>query len=476
MARFEGSIALTSMGYQESDYGKICAAIVGPGGSGTRMLSKKFPGLFVKVYDSRLGKEEKARVRDCDSIHISGRSQGDVQEAAGCISVIAKDAMDGTLSADRGPKSTATCPSAAVGAVIGSGGSGLKTIQQKAGDHCHVHYDRESALFEISASTQVACDRAKIYIGNSIKEFFKPKEQRPPSRPTALPGFLALSVDDYESDDELSTAVYAHKTSMEQTAIIVQNTLESASRSDSSSIQSRKGRESSFPERMAISEELSKKTDPKTGTPLYPSFNCQWRGWVSGAKAVPRSAVDEAIKHRRLRQQDDKHEEENKRAKLDDAWSQEQQRHAVVNGLSNDSLFPALSSGKTKSSIGWGLKPSSVCSEEGVEKLNQSAHRYVAPYRRKTNGFSSGCIADLTGMMPSAPLREMVDLSKMLLPTGPKLSRTARKQPALSQDDEYWLDIHLNQGGTEKDYYAILQEEEGIGVGGGDGGDDWWNN
>ena len=230
MARFEGSITLTSMGYQESDNGKICGAIIGRGGSGIKALTSKFPGLFVKVYNSRLGKDSRAPARDCDSIHISGRSTEDVQEAAKWIASTAKDAMDGTLAVNTGPKSTATCPSDAVGAVIGRGGSGLRAIQDKAGDHCHVHYNRESGFFEISASTQAACDRAKIYIGNAIKEFFQPKrEERPASRPTSSPGFSALAIEGSDSEDELTTAVDDHKSDMERAVITAHNALERGS-------------------------------------------------------------------------------------------------------------------------------------------------------------------------------------------------------------------------------------------------------
>ena len=480
MARFEGSITLTSMGYQESDYGKICGAVIGRGGSGIKALTAKFPGLFVMVYNSRLGKDARTAPRDCDSIHISGRSQGDVQEAALCISDIAKDTMDGIHHEDKGPKSTATCPSAAVGAVIGRGGSGLKTIQEKAGDRCHVHYSRESGLFEISASTQTACDRAKIYIGNAIKMFFQPKEQeRPESRlSSSSGGFSALPVDyGSDSEDELVTAVGNHKTSVEKTVIAARNALDSGSRSDVRSIHSRTKGEPSPKERWAIREELGEMIDGETGKPLYPAFNCQYRGWVQGKLAVPWSAVDEVIAKRRGKENKAAEDREYKRAKLHDTKSREQQRQTVVNGLGNDSLFPLLSSGrKSTVPIGWGTKPSSVSSGDGVDELNKTAHhRYVVPNRlRKTNGSTGTGPVDLTGMMPSAPHREMLDLSKMLLPTGPKLSRRVPQQPVISQDEEYWLDVHLDQGGTEEDYYALLQEE--MDVGGGSDGEDWWNN
>jgi hypothetical protein len=476
MARFEGSITLTSMGYQDSDYGKICGAVIGRGGSGIKALTAKFPGLFVKVYDSRLGKDARAPARDCDAIQISGRSTKDVQEAAKCIASIAKDAMDGTLAKVNGPTSTATCPSNAVGAVIGRGGGCLRTIQDKAGDHCHVHYNRESGFFEISASTQEACDRAKIYIGNAIKEFFQPRrEERPAPRPTSSIGFSQLAVEDgYDSEDDLTTAVDDHKTGVERAVITAHNALENGSLSDSNSIQSRKSRETPAKERWAIREELAKMNDPSTGEPLYAPFSCQYRGWVTGKLAVPWRVVDEVIVKRQKDQDKQQEERSAKRAKLFETRSREEQRQTVTNGLSNESLFPSLSTGSksTAASSGWGSKPSSVVSGVGVEELNKAAQkrRYVAPpRRRKTTGSPTSGPVDLTGMMPSAPEREMVDLSKMLLPSGPKLSRMAPLASLVPQPDEEYDAFCAGEMG---EYYGDYddqdpdQEQE----------DEWWNN
>ena len=476
MARFEGSITLASMGYQDSDYGKISGAIIGRGGSGIKALTAKFPGLFVKVYDSRLGKDARAPARDCNSIYISGRSTEHVQEAVQWIASTAKDAMDGTLAVDTGPKSTATCPSNAVGAVIGRGGSGLRAIQDKAGDHCHVHYSRESGFFEISASTQTACDRAKIYIGNAIKEFFQPsREELPASRPISSSiCFSQLAVEGgSDSEEELTTAVDDHKAGVERAVITAHNALENGSRSDSNSIQSRKSRETPAKERWAIREELAKKSDPRTGEPLYAPFNCQYRGWVTGKLAVPWRVVDEVIAKRQKEQDSRQEVRSAKRAKLYETRSREEQRQTVTNGLSNDALFPSLSNGsKSVTAVsGWGSKPSSIVSNDGVEELNKSAQkrRYVAPQRsRKTTGSPTTGPVDLTGMMPCAPEREMVDLSKMLLPSGPKLSRMASLAPQPDEEYDAFCAGEMGEYYGEDNGQGQDQDQEQEG--------EWWNN
>ena len=371
-----------------------------------------------------------------------------------------------------------------MGAVIGRGGSGLRTIQDKAGDHCHVHYNRESGFFEISASTQAACDRAKIYIGNAIKEFFQPRrEERPASRPTSSSiGFSQFAVEGSDSEDELTTAVDDHKAGVERAVITAHNALDYGSRSDSNSIQSRKSRETPAKERWAIREELSKKSDPCTGDPLYASFTRKDYKTgrdqrVTGVQAVPWRAVDEVIEKRQKDQDLQKEERSAKRAKLFETRSREEQRQTVTNGLSNDELFPSLFTGSksTTAPSGWGSKPSSVVSGDGVEELNKAAQkrRYVAPNRRrKTTGSPTGPV-DLTGLMPSAPEREMVDLSKMLLPTGPKLSRMAPLDPFASQPDEEYDAFCAGEMGEyygENDGLVQDQEQDQEQEG------EWWNN
>jgi hypothetical protein len=277
-------------------------------------------------------------------------------------------------------------------------------------------------------------------------------------------------VEGSDSEDDLTTAVEDHNAGLKRAVISVNNALENGSLSDSNSIQSRKNKEAPAKERWAIREELSKKTDPATGGPLYAGFNCQYRGWVTGVHAVPWRVVDEVIEKRQKEHDQDKEERSAKRAKLFETRSREEQRQTVTNGLSNDTLFPSLSTGSKSAATvsGWGSKPSSVVSGDGVEELNKAAQkRYVAPpRRRKTTGSPTTGPVDLTGMMPCAPEREMVDLSMMLLPTGPKLSRMAPLAP--QPDEEYDAFCAGEMGEYYGDDNDGLEEEDEEG--------DWWNN
>ena len=205
---FEGTISLSGLGFSGSELGNAAAGIIGRGGSGISALTKQFPGLFVKVYDSRRGVGVRARGADCDTVYISGRSQEDVTTAATVIVTNARAVVNGTPPS--GPQIKVTCPSEAVASVIGKGGNGLRKIQNTSGDYCHIHYNRDDRLFEITAQTQAACDRAKIYIGQAIRDFLKPKQQVTLSTPTSRSShaFQGLEVEGSDSEDETEEASF----------------------------------------------------------------------------------------------------------------------------------------------------------------------------------------------------------------------------------------------------------------------------
>ena len=43
---------------------------------------KKFPGLFIQVFNSKLGRDVKTRVSDCDMVYISALNPTDLKSAA----------------------------------------------------------------------------------------------------------------------------------------------------------------------------------------------------------------------------------------------------------------------------------------------------------------------------------------------------------------------------------------------------------
>jgi hypothetical protein len=213
---FEGTISLSGLGFSGTELGKAAAGIIGRGGSGISALTKQFPGLFVKVYDSRRGVGVRARGADCDTVYISGRNQEDVTTAATVIVTNARAVVNGTPPS--GPQIKVTCPSAAVASVIGKGGNGLRKIQNTAGDYCHIHYNRDDELFEITAQTQAACDRAKIYIGQAIRDFLKPKQQVALTTSTSRSShnFQGLEVEGSDSEDERGGPPQLSSSSLEE--------------------------------------------------------------------------------------------------------------------------------------------------------------------------------------------------------------------------------------------------------------------
>ena len=448
--RSEGTIALTQLGYGSQDFGKICGAIIGRGGSGIKQLTSKFPGLFIKVYDSRRGVGVRAPAKECDSIHISARESGDVVAVAKELAAIARAVMDGTLS--RGPELSLACPPKTVGFVIGRGGSGLRRIGERAGDDCHIHYSRDSGRFHITATTTAACERARIYIIQTIKDAQKPRPvqvEQPDSRP-ASNGFTGLDVEDDDGDvpdEQLESAIAEHRELTVQATINAgQEALETASQASHDSIRSRRQRELSQAKRWEIREWLSKQTDPETGEPKFADFTRKDRQTgkfqrVTGVQAVPWSAVDDYIETKQKAAVANAELEKAKRRQEATEKRSYEELEAFVANRTNDDMFPTLGASTRPVANGWTNKPKSIQSADGVEDLNKNARkpRFVAARRPASKAVPVKM--DITHLLPTAPKKKMVDLTAALLPTGPALSRMP-VEPTLPEmdwrDQEYW--------------------------------------
>ena len=374
--RFEGSILLANLGFSAGEVGKAASAIVGLGGSGIKALTGKFPGLFVQVFNSSKGRDTKAQMSDCDTVYISGRSGADVQAAATAVAARARAVINGTSKA--GPSLQVGCPTGAVGWVIGSGGRGLKQMGETAGDYCHIHFNRETGKFDITANTQAACDRAKVYIGQRIREFLKPKvENRPASRPRSN-GFagLVLESGDNGSGDELEDLVEASRPSVVSVALDV---LSQGSQRSKGSIASLQASEVPQKIRWEIREELSKKVDPETGALWHQPFHRKDREtgadqFVKGVQAVPWSAVDDYIGERRADQKKRQVERMEQRSSAAATRRSMEERQSYLDTKDSESAFPTLGAATTKRTNGRGTK----------HHLSQSRCRY-RPSRRHHN-------------------------------------------------------------------------------------------
>ena len=501
MSRFEGTILISTLTTEPRDFQKIANAIVGKGGSVVKQLTSNCPGLFVKVFSSQRGVGVRCSPSDCDAVHISARTSKDVQTTAQEIGRIARSVMDGTK---RGFEITLSCPVDAVGTVIGSGGSGIARIQEKVADQCNIHYNQKNGNFEISASSKAGCERAKIYIADVIKGFYKAQAQQSERQPRgpAGPVFNCLPIEGEEGEgeeDDLETAVEQHQRSVFNTIRIGQNALELGSQGSSNSIQNRKQAEVSTKERWDIRKELSTKTD-SDGYPLYPTFTRKDRTTlkeqrVEGVHAVPWRAVDEFIAERQAGQQRRTeewtsriHQEQKEKTSWESRRVYETERHSM-------SAFPSIGGGSsTVRTEGWGSKPSSINSGEGVVELNeveQRKPRFVPLSRKsKKGGVQVGAQVDLSDVLPSlpkAPRSCLVDLTAAMLPTGPRV----RKNKLSLQEHDYRLMNHLGKGGSEQDYWIQVHIDEGdtsaedefygptrqdeYEYTGGEGGEDWWN-
>ena len=453
MARFEGQISLTQLGYGQEEFGKICGAIIGRGGSGIKQLTSKFPGLFVKLYDSRRGVGVRAPAKECDTIHISARQGSDVQAVAKQIAATARGVVDGTLS--RGPQLVVGCPEEAVGFVIGRGGSGLQRIGQLAGNDCHIHYSRENGTFQITATTQQACDRARIYIQRAISDSRRPSKVVEVADTGCRPrsnAFDGLDVDGDDSGGEESSSIREHINKMEAAVLAGQEALEAGSRDSHDSISSRKSRELSQSKRWEIREWLSQQTDPATGQPQFPEFTRNDRKTgrpqkVTGVQAVPWSAVDDYIASKqKVAEQLATAKRQERAMALAEKRSYEA-RAALVANRTNDEIFPQLSATRQPTMGAWGSKPKSIRSADGVDQLNKVARKpRLVPMRRRAAKPTSGPIKMDLANLTLAPKTLQVDLTKALLPT-PPAHHVSQSLPIADWDDaQYWDDFAESEG------------------------------
>ena len=414
--RFEGSIPLANLGFSSGEVGKAASAIVGRGGSGIKELTKTFPGLYIQVFDSRLGRDTKTKVSDCDMVYISGRSGDDVQGAAKAVAERARGVLNGTTKT--GPSIEVGCPAKAVGAVIGRGGSGLKQMGETAGDYCHIHFNRDTDKFEITANTQVACDRAKLYIGQRIRDFLKPRvEKRPESRPRSN-GFDGLGL---EEEDDTEGLVELVEDSRHNIVKVAHDALSNGSERSQHSIASKATSEVPQKIRWEIREELSKKLDPVTGDKLYKPFHRKDRKtgveqFVQGVHVVPWCAVDDYIAEWQGFQKKNIEKLMAKQTKDDLERKNMESLQDYITSRESAQVFPFLGTSKPKV-IGWGTKPDSIGRSDGVEALNDASRKSQQPriQPRKANASAVPKMIDLTTVLPSLPKLKKVSQTSSVL-------------------------------------------------------------
>ena len=316
--RFEGIINLDALGLSASQRTAVVAAIIGTRGSNIRRLTDKYPGLYIRLYNAEKGQKVRVDGRECDTVYICGRKAEDVSGAASLINQDIQATVDPAKKSSR-PTIDVPCPDEAAGTVIGRGGSGLKYIQRLVGNGCYIVHNKDKGVFEIVANKQTSMTHAKVKIEESIKQYYtdqkewkKRKQGRGGGSETASTGsrnrFALPSDSDTDSDDdsdqdsederEAIREAAAKKRAQEDALKMQMFDYRSTDSSGSSSIGAIKDNNR---ERWAIRETLSKKTDPKTGGPLFPEYQDRdyktgKRRTFSGVHAVPWEAVDAEMK------------------------------------------------------------------------------------------------------------------------------------------------------------------------------------
>jgi len=379
--RFEGTLNIDGSASRRKE---VVATIVGPGGSNIRRVTQQVrAGTFIRVYDSRQGRNTRARAEDCDTIYISSYKKEAVQKAAQMLRQDIKSVLEGTAPSK--PRAIVPCPKEARGTVIGQRATGLKRIQKMCGDGTYIVFKEQFDGFEVTSNSKVSLMRAVAKIGESIHKYYS--EQKAwanrkrstndntkvdtTSNGSRFDALVSSSDDDSSDEDEPTQNVEAPKVRRNVTL----------------SIQPRKDymTEQRNERRLIhqIREELAKRTDPNTGEPLYPAYTIRDKKTrqvihLEGARAVPLEVAKDELRRRR-------HEEE---IQLEQARGMAQRRREQqeFDKVSNDAKsWPSVSDQHvaTKTRItAWSKGVSDTVRDSNFTQKKSASIRRSAPIHR----------------------------------------------------------------------------------------------
>ena len=328
----------------------VVSSIIGIRGSNINRLTKLIPGVYIRLYNNKKGKDTRVSGIECDMIYITARSKDDVTK---CMNILKKEiklAIDGNLKNAR-PTVFLNCPREITGIVIGSNGIGLKNIQYKCGNGCFIIYDNNTSQFKITALTEYSILKAKYFIEEKITQYYKIQE-KPKEKPKETPKetksnnrYDTISFDD-SSDSDNEICVNNDIIKVEPKVFV---DVKSSSN------------EPSKEERWTIRSELALKKNID-GSLLYPSFYA--KDYVTGKErhfegvyAVPWNAVNNVISERNIKKNESSVSEEQK-----------------INSFTyKDTLFPSLNTNQPvlhnyKNENCW-TNVSSVASPDSIKKI-----------------------------------------------------------------------------------------------------------
>jgi len=169
--RFEGTIHLSVFGIDSEDVPGVASMIIGRGGSNIKRLATTVPGGHIRLFNAGGSfNGVLCSTSACDTVLITGRSEEDVKRLAGLIKADVLTYLDPTRESSK-PRLLVSCPKEAVGSVIKKSGIGLKSIENSAGDDCFIVHEHYNNHFVVTASTEVAVQRAKLGIESAIQRY-----------------------------------------------------------------------------------------------------------------------------------------------------------------------------------------------------------------------------------------------------------------------------------------------------------------
>lgn len=155
---------------------EVVSTIVGRGGSNLRRIRNTVGNrTYIRIYDSRRGRDVNAKPTECDTIYIASNSEAAFRKAVQLLRQDMNSVLKGTQSSK--PQLLVKVAKETVGTIIGAGGSTIIEIAKFAGLGCYILYKEELGGFLVTGDTTREVGLAQSKIKGKEREYFEKQKE-----------------------------------------------------------------------------------------------------------------------------------------------------------------------------------------------------------------------------------------------------------------------------------------------------------
>lgn len=171
--RLDGTIQI------EGDISKrseVVSTLVGRGGSNLRRIRNTVGNrTYIRIYDSRRGRDVNAKPIECDTIYIASNSKAALHKAVQLLRQDMNSVLKGTRSSK--PQLLVKVAKETVGTIIGAGGSTITEIAKFAGLGCYILYKEELGGFLVTGDSTREIGLAQSKIKEKEHDYFEKQKE-----------------------------------------------------------------------------------------------------------------------------------------------------------------------------------------------------------------------------------------------------------------------------------------------------------